>query len=80
MHILDEAVGAPDEPGDQLGTLVVHYIVVGCSPRVPQVETGVEEVADGEDRKPLGSEEAFRRNRLPTEAAPSTNTEIPKKP
>ena len=68
MRILHEAVRATDEPGDQLRTPLVHNIVVRRSTGVPQLKASSEEVTNGEDGKPLGSDETLRGDRLPAEA------------
>ena len=69
MRILHEAVRATDEPGDQLRAPLVHHIVMRSSAGVPQLEASPEEISNGEDGKPLGSDEALRGDRLPAEAS-----------
>jgi hypothetical protein len=73
-------VRATDEPDDQLRAPLVHNIVMRRSTGVPQLKASAEEVANGEDGKPLGSDETLVSDRLPAEAPTSTNTEMPKKP
>jgi hypothetical protein len=68
VRILHEAVRATDEPGDQLRAPLVHNIVMRSSTGVPQLKARSEEVATGEDGKPLGSDETLRGDRLPAEA------------
>jgi hypothetical protein len=79
VRILHEAVRATDEPGDQLRAPLVHHIVMRSSAGVPQLEASPEEISNGEDCRPLGSDEALRGDRLPAEASNLDDTEIPKK-
>ena len=66
MRILHEAVRATDEPGDQLRAPLVHNIVMRRSAGVPQLKASSEEVANGEDGKPLGSDETLRGDPSPS--------------
>jgi len=67
VRILHQAVRAAHEPGDQLGAPLVHNIVMRRSTGVPQLKASSEEVNDGEDCKPLGSDETLGGDRLPAE-------------
>ena len=48
-----------DEPGDQLRAPFMYNVVVPCSTGVPQLKASTEEVTDGEEGKPLGSDETL---------------------
>jgi hypothetical protein len=69
VRILHEAVRATDEPGHQLRAPLVHHILMRRSTGVPQLRASSEEITNGEDGEPLGSDEALRSNRLPAEAS-----------
>ena len=47
----------------------MHHIVMRSSAGVPQLKASSEEIASGEDGKPLSSDEALRGDRLPAEAS-----------
>jgi hypothetical protein len=68
VRIFHEAMRSPNKSGDQFWTPLVHNIVMRRLTRVPQLKASSQEVTNGEDCKPLGSDETLRGDRLPAEA------------